>query len=60
VRRYFKKLGRTIESGLTLEEQAQEHCSHPETSSATCKTARAKAITRRNGGDPWFDSHVKE
>jgi hypothetical protein len=58
-RLYFNKPGqrRTIESGLTLE-QAQEHCSDPETSSSTCKTAKAKAITRRNG--PWFDSYVKE
>jgi hypothetical protein len=59
VRRYFNKpgQGRTIDSGLTLEE-AQAHCSDPETSSRTCTTAQAKAITRRNG--PWFDSYVKE
>lgn len=45
---------RTIARGLTLE-QAQAHCHDEETSSSTCRTARAKAITARNG--PWFDGY---
>ena len=57
VRNYFRKpgRGRVIARGLS-EEQAQAHCSNPETSSSTCQTARTKAITRRNG--PWFDSYT--
>jgi hypothetical protein len=56
---YFEKPGmnRTIQRGLTLAE-AQEHCGNPETSSSTCTTAAAKAITRRNG--PWFDGYEEE
>ena len=45
---------RTIKSGLTLEE-AQAHCSNPETSSSTAKSARARELTRKRG--PWFDSY---
>lgn len=59
VRFYFSKPGqrRTIATGLTLEE-AQAHCQNPETSSKTCTTATAKAITHRNG--PWFDGYEKQ
>ncbi|NBW77018.1 MAG: hypothetical protein EBR34_14650 [Sphingomonadaceae bacterium] len=55
VRNYFNKpgRGRVIARGLTLEE-AQAHCSNPETSSSTATSATAKARTRRMG--PWFDS----
>ena len=58
VRNYFNssKSRRTIETGLTLEE-AQAHCSDPETSSSTATSARARAVTRRNG--PWFDGYQK-
>ena len=45
---------RTIKTGLTLKE-AQKHCQDSETSSRTCKTARAKAITKKHG--PWFDGY---
>jgi len=44
---------RTIMTGLTLEE-AQTHCKSPETSSETCTTPSARAVTRRWGGR-WFD-----
>jgi len=50
----WRKL-RTIKTGLTLE-QAQAHCSDPETSSTTCTGAVGKACTRRNGD--WFDSYT--
>ena len=56
VRFYYKGGQRVIERGLTLEE-AQAHCKDPETSSTTCTTSRAKAITRRNG--PWFDGYTE-
>jgi hypothetical protein len=56
VRHYFKGGRRVIERGLTLEE-AKAHCNDPETSSSTCTTSRAKAITRRNG--PWFDGYTE-
>ena len=57
VRNYFSKSGRgrVIIRGLTLEE-AQAHCSNPETSSKTATSAKARAITRRNGA--WFDSYT--
>lgn len=45
---------RTIKSGLTLEE-AQAHCSDPETSSSTCTRSDRKAITGARG--PWFDGY---
>lgn len=45
---------RVIARGLTLE-QAQAHCSDPETSSRTCKGKTARARTRRVG--MWFDGY---
>ena len=58
VRNYFNRpgRGRVILRGLTLEE-AQAHCSDPETSSSTATSPRARAITRRNGA--WFDSYTE-
>ena len=43
--------------GLTLEE-AQEHCSDPETSSSTCEGETGKAYTERHGA--WFDAYEEE
>jgi hypothetical protein len=48
---------RTIKRGLSLEE-AQAHCSNPETSSSTATNSSAKARTRRLG--PWFDAWTEE
>lgn len=48
--------GRTIESGLTLEE-AQAHCKDLETSSSTCTSASALRRTRERGA--WFDGYVE-
>ena len=45
---------RVLRSGLTLEE-AQEHCSSKETSSATCSNAKARRV-----GGSWFDGYDKE
>ena len=47
----------TVARGLTLDE-AQAHCSDPETSSSTCTTSAAKRITRRNGD--WFDGYTED
>jgi len=55
VRMYFQGGSRVIKRGLTLEE-AQKHCSDPQTSSSTCTTAVGKARTRRMG--PWFDGYT--
>ena len=57
VRQYLRDhtLSRTIKSGLTLE-QAQAHCSDPETSSSTCTRSDRKRITKRKGA--WFDSYT--
>lgn len=57
VRMYFKGGSRTIKTGLTLE-QAQAHCSDPETSSSTCTKSVNKARTRAKG--PWFDGYTEE
>ena len=46
-----------VKRGLTLEE-AQAHCSDPETSSSTCTSAEGKRRTKRSG--PWFDSYSAE
>jgi hypothetical protein len=56
---FFNKPGyrRTIERGLTLEE-AQEHCSDPETSSSTCKGKEGLERTKKYG--PWFDCYTEE
>ena len=54
VRMYFRGGERVIARGLTLEE-AQRHCSNPETSSRTATSATARARTRRLG--PWFDGY---
>ena len=57
VRHYQKSTNRTVESGLTLEE-AQAHCSNPETSSRTATSAAARARTRKHGA--WFDGYTEE
>jgi len=46
-----------LSRGLTLEE-AQEHCSDPETSSSTCEGEAGKAYTEIHGA--WFDAYEKE
>lgn len=48
---------RTVLSGLTLEE-AQEHCSDPETSSRTATNKQAIRRTEKNG--PWFEGYKEE
>lgn len=59
--RYFRddpELNRTlIARGLTLEE-AQEHCSDPETSSSTCTLPERVALTEAHGA--WFDGYDAE
>jgi hypothetical protein len=57
VRFYMNHGKRVVLRGLTLE-QAQAHCSHPDTSSTTCTSAAGKRRTRLKG--PWFDGYVKE
>lgn len=58
--RFYQREGKpseTIKRGLTLAE-AQEHCSDPETSSATCTKDRGQNRTRVHG--EWFDGYTKE
>lgn len=57
VRMYAHAGKRTIKRGLTLE-QAQAHCSNPETSSSTCKLSRNKMRTKLYGA--WFDGYERE
>lgn len=57
VRLYFNGRPRTIKRGLTLE-QAQRHCSDPETSSSTCKGSVGRRRTKALG--PWFDGYDRE
>lgn len=58
IRFYFRKPGytRTILYGVSLE-KAQEHCSHPNSSSSTCSNKVGKDRTRKLG--PWFDGYRK-
>lgn len=56
VRHYFRGGKRVIKSGLTLEE-AQRHCSDPETSSSTATKAQGKKRTAQRG--PWFDGYTE-
>jgi hypothetical protein len=58
-RLYFRRPGvkRTLKTGLTLN-QAQAHCSDPETSSSTCILAKNRRHTEQYG--PWFDSYTEE
>ena len=56
-RYYMNKPKRKINYGLTLE-QAQEHCSDPETSSQTCRLAKNKSRTKTHGS--WFDAYTAE
>jgi len=60
VRMYFNSgihKPRVVRRGLTLEE-AQEHCSDPETSSRTCTGYVARKRTEKCG--PWFDSYTAD
>lgn len=56
IRFYFNRPGyrRVIIDRCTLEE-AQRHCSDPESSSRTATRSAARARTKRNG--PWFDGY---
>ena len=55
--RFYRDAGirrRIVRERVTLEE-AQRHCSDPETSSSTCTSAAGRARTRRVGA--WFDGY---
>jgi|TARA_Y100000310_G_scaffold15713_1_gene15793 hypothetical protein len=54
VRNYKNRPNQTIKTGLTLEE-AQAHCSDPETSSKTGTSLASMRVTARMG--PWFDGY---
>jgi hypothetical protein len=58
VRFFFKEHRKeTLKTGLMLEE-AQEHCSDPETSSSTATSEEAQERTRTQGD--WFDGYYEE
>lgn len=59
ITRHFQRdwQSETILTDLTLEE-AQEHCSDPETSSSTCEEEDGLALTRERGN--WFDGYTEE
>lgn len=48
---------RTVQTGLTLE-QAQHHCSDPNSSYKTCTTKTGKSRTKKIG--LWFDGYTKQ
>lgn len=59
VRKYFNDSipYEVVAEGQTLE-QAQAHCSNPETSSKTCTTEAGLQRTRDKG--EWFDVYYRE
>jgi hypothetical protein len=57
IRFYANGKSRTLKRGLTLE-QAQKHCSDPETSSKTAVLPLAKARTKKCG--EWFEGYTKD
>lgn len=57
IRFYFNKGNRIVKTGLTLEE-AQEHCSDPETCSRTCSTLDSLSVLDRTSD--WFDGYQEE
>ena len=58
LRKYFSDDHETevIEEEVTIEE-AQKHCSDPESSSRTCTLPENCARTRKRG--PWFDCYTE-
>lgn len=56
VRRFFTGVREIIAESLSLED-AQAHCSDPETSSSTCTSEEGMARARFG---PWFDSYEEE
>ena len=57
IRKFANGDSKTITTGLTLEE-AQEHCSDPETSSRTCTSAEGRELTSVAGA--WMDCYYEE
>lgn len=57
VRHFQRGKNQVTLTGLTLE-QAQAHCSDPETSSSTATSDAARKLTARKG--PWFDGYTEE
>ena len=57
IRFYANGKSRTLHRGLTLE-QAQKHCSDPETSSTTAVRPVSKARTKKCGA--WFEGYTAE
>ena len=57
IRFYLAHNHEVITEGLTLE-QAQAHCSNPETNSRTATGAAAVARTKTMG--PWYDGYTAE
>jgi hypothetical protein len=56
--RFYKNYpNKVVIRGLSLE-QAQEHCSDPETSSRTCTSKRGMLRTKKFG--EWFDGYKEE
>lgn len=54
VRMFLNHPTETLKKNVSLEE-AQRHCSDPETSSKTCTKAENISLTERAG--PWFDGY---
>jgi len=57
VRHYMRGRNVTLKKGLTLEE-AQRHCSDPETSSRTATKFAGRRRTIVRG--PWFDGYAED
>lgn len=57
IRFYMNSGNVVLKTNLTLDE-AQDHCSDPETSSSTCTNYRGTKRTECMG--PWFDGYEQE
>lgn len=58
IKRFYQRGGHDIVRRYLSLEDAQEHCSDPETNSETCR--RPENVRRTDERGPWFDGYEEE